>query len=471
MEGIRRFAANATMALTAAGTVGLAAWFVLGHLASTPPPPQLIANPGNEHVTLQWTIGAADYDESDVTRWEYQQYQLRQDGAGGHGWRSIPKAAAAAGRLRVGNLTNGWTYAFRVRARNENGPGAVSNEAIAVPEAPEAGPAVMVTVLDDERIEIRLPPMDPAIEEHLAGIEEHLAELRVREGLDLSSLETPLGDIADRLAAMGEGPGLAPLETALAGIADRLAGMGEGPDLSSLETALGDIADRLAGMGEGPDLSSLTAAVAGIANRLDGIGEGLDLAPLETALADIADRLDAAGVTERTALLPVHLLVHFRNAQLSGADGDLGDEGIVLEPAHRTMLRGTVDALAECAAQGSPVTVTPYGFASSAPFVGRDDTDALNVQVANGRADAVHDELVRLSAGRPNLSIQDPTEWTTFEDMVAARDACVESPSGARASGSFLDRVVVLDLQNTGKCAAEGWTASIRCSTPEVAGP
>lgn len=399
MKGIRRFTANATMALTAVVTVGLAAWFVLGYLASTPPPAQLIANPGNEHVTLQWTVAAADYDESDVTRWEYQQYQLRRDGAVERDWRSIPKAAAAAGRLRIENLTNGWTYAFRVRAKNENGPGAVSNEAIAVPEA---GPAVTVRVLDSQNIEIRLPPMDPAIEEHLERIEEHLADLRVREG----------------------------------------------PDLTSLEAVLADIANRLAGMGEGPDLSSL-----------------------EASLVDIANRLAAAGVTERTALLPVHLLVHFRNAQLSGAAGDLGDEGIVLEPAHRTMLRGTVDALAECAAQGSPVTITPYGFASSAPFAGRDDTDELNVQVANGRSEAVHDELVRLSTGRSNLSIQDPPRWNTFEEMVAARDACIESPSGARARGSFLDRVVVLDVRTTGRCAAEDWTASIRCSPPAVAGP
>ena len=205
--------------------------------------------------------------------------------------------------------------------------------------------------------------------------------------------------------------------------------------------------------------------MAGISDRLDGIGAGPDLSSVEAALAGISDRLDGIGATERTTLLPVHLLVHFRNAQLSGADGGLGDEGIVLEPVHRTMLHRTVDALAACAVPGSPVTITPYGFASSAPFVGRNNTDELNLQVANGRAEAVHDELVRLSAGRSNLRIKDPTEWDTFEEMVAARDACIESPSGARARGSFLDRVVVLDLQTTGSCA--GMTAdAIRCSTP-----
>lgn len=319
------------MAMAAAATVGFTAWIVLRHLPSMPPAAQLIVNPGDGQVTLLWAFGAADYDADGITRWEYQQYQRKRDGAVERDWKRIP-AAATARRHRVGNLTNGWTYVFRVRAVNGNGFGTPSNEVTATPDV----------ALSE-------------IQGHLGRIEEHLAALRVREDLDLSSL---------------------------------------------------------------------------------------------------------------TTLLPVHLLVHFRNAQLSGANGDLVDEGIVLEPVHQTMLRGTVNALAECAALGSPVTITPYGFASSAPFTGRYDTDDLNVQVANGRADAVHDELVRLSAGRPNLSIEAPTKWNTFEDMVAARDACIESPSGARARGSFLDRVVVLDLQTTGRCADMTGDA-VRCSTSD----
>ena len=381
-----RFARGAVMATVTVATVTVAAvtvaavviWFVFFLLESTPPAVQLIANPGNRQVTLRWAFGVTDYDENNITGWEYQQYQRERDGAVGLGWRKIPAAAAAKRHHLIDNLTNGWTYIFRVRAVNENGPGTPSNEATATPD----GTSDVLVDLSKVRL--------PAIQAHLGRIEEHLVDLRVREMPNLSGLKTEL---------------------------------------------------------------------TGIAGRLDRVGEGL------SALAANLDRSSTTRVTEPATLLPVHLLVHFENAQLSGASGELGDEGIVLEPVHQTMLHGTVNALAECTAQGSPVTIKPYGFASSAPFVGRSDTDDLNVQVANGRADAVHDELMRLSAERPNLSIKAPTKWSTFEDMVMARNACIESPSGTRARGAFLDRVVVLDLQTMGRCAGT-IAGAIRCSTP-----
>ena len=365
-----RCAVTATAAVTA-----VVIWFVFFFLQSTPPAAQLIANPGNGQVTLRWAF-VTDYDEKNITRWEYQQYQRERDSAVGLDWTTISTVAATR-HHRIDELKNGWTYAFRVRAVNENGPGTPSNEATATPD----GTSEVLMDLSDVRL--------PAIQAHLEQIETHLTDFPVCEEPNPSKLKTDL---------------------------------------------------------------------TGIVEGLDEVREGLSM------LAENVGRLNTASGTERTRLRPVHLLVHFENARLSGASGDLSDEGIVLEPVHRTMLQDTVNALAECAAQGNPVTITPYGFASSAPFVGRNDTDDLNMQAANRRADAVHEELLRLSAGRPNLKIKAPTRWRTFGDMVAVRDACIESPSGSRVRGSFLDRVVVLDLQTTGRCA--GMTAgAVRCST------
>ena len=341
------------MALAAVAVVALAAWVVFHYFASTPLPAQLIAKPGDGQVNLQWTNGTADCDEYDAYQWEYQQYQLKRDGDIGQGWKSIPEVDAAKRRYHIDNLTNGWTYVFRVRATNKEGHGTPSNEAIAVPEA---APEVVVSVPGNERIE-----------EQLGRLKEHL------------------------------------------------------------------------------------------------VGNELDLSAVETALARIE------GLLRKTpppaTLLPVHLLVHFRNAQLSDVNGTLDDRGVALEPVHRTMLKRTVDTLAGCAGPGSPVRIRPYGFASSAPFAGRDDTDVLNVKVANRRAREVYRTLVRLSADEPNVNIEDAPVWGTFEEMVARRNACIESPSGERVRDSFLDRVVVLELQTMGSCAMAGWTAGlIRCS-------
>ena len=304
------------MALAAVAVVGLTVW-AFQHLASTPPAAQLIANPGDTHVTLRWHIDAGG---ADIARWEYQQYQLRREGAVERGWRPIPKEQAAERALCIENLTNGWTYVFRVRAVDDRGHhGTPSNEAVAKPEA---------------------------------------------ECHDCRRQRPP--------------PGAARLS-------------------------------------------------------------------------------------------PVHLLVHFRNAELTDPYGDLSGAGVVLEPVHQMMLNATVETLAECATPGNPVRIRPYGFASSAPFAGRDDSDELNVRAANGRARKVHEELRRLSRGRVSgVRVEEPPEWDTFDEMVAERNACIPSPSRERDRDSFLDRAVVLMLLDPGSCAAE---RLIKCRTSDVAGP
>lgn len=395
------------MALTASAVVSFAAWVVLRHLASAPPPVQLIANPEDGRVTLEWANGAAYDREYDVMWWEYQQYRRKRDGDVDRNWNRMLGTDAAKGRHRIDidNLTNGWTYVFRVRARNGKGHGTPSNEAIAVPEA---APEVVVNVPGRKPIVIRIPALDPETKEQLGRIEERLAGLLNRANeLDLSTLETALTEIRDR---------------------SRL----PAPDLATEE----------------------------------------QLARIEEHLAGLLARAEALPPPPGQAtLLPVHFLLHFRNAQLSDPNGALSGSGVVLEPLHEGMLGAIVNTLRECAEQGSPpVRIRPYGFASSTPFAGRDDTDDLNVMAANQRASAVYEALRGRLSGDRHVSVEEPPKWDTFEKMVEVRDSCIESPSREMDRDSFLDRVVVLELQTSGRCAMADWAArSVRCS--DVADP
>ena len=200
----------------------------------------------------------------------------------------------------------------------------------------------------------------------------------------------------------------------------------------------------------------------------------LDLSTLETRLTEIRDLLRSLRppAPGQATLLPVHLLLHFRNAQLSDPNGGLSGSGVVLEPLHERMLAATVDTLRKCATPDSPVTIRPYGFASSTPFEGRDDTDDLNVKAANRRASAVYKALGGRLPDGSHVSVEEPLKWETFAAMVKERDECIESPSEEGDRDPFLDRVVVLDLQTSGRCAPADWAARlIRCSGSEGADP
>ena len=449
MKNMRRFEGDAVMALTASAVVFFfAVWVVLRHLAPDPPAVQLIANPGDGQVTLEWTNGA-DYDEEyDVMWWEYQQYQRKRDGDVDRNWNRTLEADPAKRRHRIDidGLTNGWTYVFRVRARNGKGHGTPSNEAIAVPEA---APEVVVNVPGSKPIVIRLPKPDPAIEEHLVRIEERLAGLLTRaNAFDLSVLEAALTELRDRLRL----PALDPAtKEQLARIEERLTG---------LLTRANEL-----------DLSALTEIEERLTSLLTRANE-LDLSALKTLLTEIRDQLPPPAGTEQATLLPVHLLLHFRNAQLSEPNGGLSGSGVVLEPLHERMLDATVNTLRECAEPENPVRIRPYGFASSTPFTGRDDTDDLNVMAANRRARAAYKALNERLPDGSLVNVEEPPRWDTFGEMVEVRDGCIESPSEERGRDPFLDRVVVLELQTSGRCAPADWaTRTIRCSGSEGSGP
>ena len=91
-------------------------------------PTALAATAGGGEVTLSWTAAASG--GTAITRYQYQQ----KTGANVYGsWTDIPNSGPSTTSHTVTGLTNGTAYAFRVRAVNSAGNGAVSTEASATP--------------------------------------------------------------------------------------------------------------------------------------------------------------------------------------------------------------------------------------------------------------------------------------------------------------------------------------------------
>ncbi len=96
-------------------------------------PAGVAATGGVRQVALSWT----DPSNASITSWEYQQ----KTGAGAYGtWTAIGSSSATTTRHTVTGLTNGTAYAFKVRAVNPAGNGAVSDEAVATTTALPAKP-------------------------------------------------------------------------------------------------------------------------------------------------------------------------------------------------------------------------------------------------------------------------------------------------------------------------------------------
>ena len=174
------------------------------------------------------------------------------------------------------------------------------------------------------------------------------------------------------------------------------------------------------------------------------------------------------------SVLPIHPLVHFENAAVDG-ERVLTERGITLPDARRAMLKADLKALRPCAAPDRPVTIRPYGFASddrfAIPGVNRDESDRLNVAVANRRARAVYDALNRLiEENELSIAVDEPFEWETFEKMREARNSMIRVPEGSDRD-PFSDRVAVLHLMSLGACGAVDPPASSTTATELPAQP
>ena len=115
-------------------------------------PQSLGATPGNKRVELRWTEPADDGGEP-ITHYEYE-----QDGSGT--WTSTGSAETS---YTVMELTNGQSYAFRVRAVNSIGGGAPTPSLSATPAttAPDA-PESLEATAGDGKVKLRwtAPPDD-----------------------------------------------------------------------------------------------------------------------------------------------------------------------------------------------------------------------------------------------------------------------------------------------------------------------
>ena len=88
---------------------------------------------GDRQVALSWT----DPSDASIVKWQYA-YRT----AGGYGsWTDIPGSSAATTRHVVSGLANGTAHTFKIRAVNDVGPGAESEEASSTPLSRPAKPS------------------------------------------------------------------------------------------------------------------------------------------------------------------------------------------------------------------------------------------------------------------------------------------------------------------------------------------
>ena len=107
----------------------------------TPPsaPRTLAADPGDQQVTLSWTLPASSGGGT-ITRYEYRRAEISDTLP--NNWTTVAGGAGAR-EVTVGSLTNGTTYRFQVRAVNEAGGGNPATTT-AAPADPSASPALSV---------------------------------------------------------------------------------------------------------------------------------------------------------------------------------------------------------------------------------------------------------------------------------------------------------------------------------------
>lgn len=158
------------------------------------------------------------------------------------------------------------------------------------------------------------------------------------------------------------------------------------------------------------------------------------------------------------AVLP-QLPLLFENAKLAPRQSPDEDwwlspdsEGVTLTPAHKTALDTFIKAFTPCAAvEGRTVLVRVEGYASSRQFVDQDgrplpDSDALNLQAANLRAQGVADYLRNAGQG---FEI-DYEPWASFDAM--QRPFVDRSKALQGTEQEALNRSVVVQVHDAGGC-------------------
>ena len=121
------------------------------------------------------------------------------------------------------------------------------------------------------------------------------------------------------------------------------------------------------------------------------------------------------------------------------------------------LVRSLVRGLLGCARdQASSVRVSVRGFASSSTYGGAASTevDALNLQVAQARADAVARAIAAERAGAPGLKVEVET-WDSAAEMAAAQ-TFNDSVGEYSTELGFLNRRAEIHLEDPGACEVVG---------------
>ena len=167
---------------------------------SVPAAPTGLTATGDGDVVLSWTAPASN--GLAISSYEYQQ----KAGADAYGpWTSIPGSGPSTRSYTVTGLTSGTTYAFKVRAVNDAGPGEASNEATALGRLvwarTEMEVADAITAARNEAFgaDGRFTPGDEAIEVMGEALFEAADGVRV-----LYSASTTDADVASASVSGGE---------------------------------------------------------------------------------------------------------------------------------------------------------------------------------------------------------------------------------------------------------------------------
>ena len=101
---------------------------------------------GDRRVTLTWSTNPTPPSSDDVNGFQY-----RQKSSGGYGnWLDIRNSDGSTQEHVVAGLTNGTTYTFQVRAKNDSGGGLASNELSGTPSTTPGTPTLTATAGDEQ---------------------------------------------------------------------------------------------------------------------------------------------------------------------------------------------------------------------------------------------------------------------------------------------------------------------------------
>ena len=172
-----------------------------------------------------------------------------------------------------------------------------------------------------------------------------------------------------------------------------------------------------------------------------------DSGPLDPTVTRVREAMTIQGYTAERAKLLDHMMpaeYYFARFPVMFAEGDIGVackpsgdfeladvefvRGIVYDPiTNNDVIKSLIGALSPCASSEKPVLLKVEGYASSKPFpdCSPEQSESLNVRVANERRKAVETELRRektsLTTGI-SIELAHVEDYTEIEDMIWDRE-------------------------------------------------